>query len=61
MTFAEMVQKWGQSVAEDIRDHKLSDPTLKETEVRRNPMLPHREAGTTLMTCMFVCILCYLS
>ena len=45
-TFQEMVARWGQQVAEDIRDHKMADERLRQTEVRSHPDCPKREAGT---------------
>ena len=41
-TFTKMVETFGKDVAEEMRDRKLNDPSLAETETR-HPELPHRE------------------
>ena len=43
-TMKEMVERWGQTIAEDIVAHKLADKNLREREVRRHPDCPDREA-----------------
>ena len=42
-TFTKMVETFGKDVAEEMRDRKLNDPSLAETETRKHPELPHRE------------------
>ena len=42
-TLKTMVETFGKEIAEEMRDRKLNDPTLAETETRKHPELPHRE------------------
>ena len=46
MTFAEMCERFGESVATDIRDAKLEDAQLSKKEVRDHPECKHRQART---------------
>ncbi|CAE7479305.1 unnamed protein product [Symbiodinium sp. CCMP2592] len=50
MTYAEMCERFGESVATDIRDAKLDDPQLKKKEVRDHPECKHRKARTPYTT-----------
>ncbi|CAE7482715.1 unnamed protein product [Symbiodinium sp. CCMP2592] len=46
MTFAEMCNKYGESIATEIRDAKLEDAELKKKEVRDHPECKHRKDMT---------------
>ena len=51
-----MLQKWGKSIADDLKEAKMNDPVLRETEVRKHPDLPDREDCTHAMSndpCMY--------
>ncbi|CAE7158255.1 unnamed protein product [Symbiodinium necroappetens] len=43
MTFKEMCERFGESVATDIRDAKLEDAELRQKEVRDHPECKHRK------------------
>ena len=40
----DLVEKFGQTGGEAIRDHKLSDQKLGDTEIRNHPSAPKSEA-----------------
>lgn len=58
MTFAEMCQRFGESVATDIRDAKLDDAELKKKEVRDHPECKHRKARTRYTIQAMICSAC---
>ena len=45
LTMKQLVDKFGESAAEAMRDYKLNDPTLCKSEVRWHPSAPNVEVG----------------
>ena len=45
LTFSEMEKRWGSDVASAMRDRKLDEPRLRETEVRKHPDRAPRQRG----------------
>ena len=48
LTRAQVIEKWGEKVGNEICDLKLSDPESCRTQVKNHPDHPTSEAGHTL-------------